>query len=90
MNRSRPLIAITAWLIAALACPPALAASSSASAYGGDGIGITPIAPHSPDGTLPFTGLDLGLVFGAALILIAAGVLVRWQLQRSGHGGRSA
>jgi hypothetical protein len=101
MTRSRLPIAITAWLIAAtVVCSPALADSSSASAYGGQGqsisqIGLsTPISirpsPQTPGGTLPFTGLDLALVFGAALVLIAASAFVRWHLHRSGRGGESA
>jgi hypothetical protein len=93
MTRSRLLIAITSWLIAmTVACSPALADGASASAYGGQGLQITPITPSptTSSSTLPFTGLDLGLVFAAAFVLITAGALVRWHLHRGGRGGESA
>lgn len=95
MIRARLILAsVAVWVTAmAIACAPALAASSSASAYGGQGLGLTPIAPHPggpPDGTLPFTGLDLGLVLGAAAILVLSGGVLRWRLHNVGRGGDSA
>jgi hypothetical protein len=60
--------------------------SSAGSTYGGQGsqISQTGCEPTSTS-TLPFTGLDLGLLVGAALILIAGGTVLRVRLR---HGGR--
>jgi hypothetical protein len=92
MTRSRLFISLAASAIAAAVfCSPALADGSSASAYGGQGFGVTPLVPHSTStGALPFTGLDVGLVFGAAFLLLAAGAVLRWRLSRTGRGDGSA
>jgi hypothetical protein len=53
--------------------------SSAASAYGGQGNGLTPTG-GSP--SLPFTGLDIGLLVGAGCILFGIGAAARWHLRR--------
>jgi hypothetical protein len=63
--------------------------SSAGATYAGQGsqvaqLGCSPTEPTS-NSTLPFTGLDLGLLVGAALILIAGGTVLRLRLR---HGGR--
>jgi hypothetical protein len=53
---------------------------------GGDGSGTAPVttvaAPASSGGSLPFTGLDVALLFGAGGVLAAAGLGMR-RLTRS-------
>jgi hypothetical protein len=53
---------------------------------GGDGSGTAPVttaaAPTSSGGSLPFTGLDVALLFGAGGLLAAAGLGMR-RLTRS-------
>jgi hypothetical protein len=58
--------------------------SSTEQTYGGQGTQITQTGcePIQPSSTLPFTGLDLGLLVGAALILIAGGTVLRLRLRR--------
>jgi hypothetical protein len=53
--------------------------SSASSAYGGQGQSIT------PGGQLPFTGLDLAGVLGVGVVLIGAGIALRWSLRRTGR-----
>ena len=61
--------------------------SSAESTYGGQGTQIVsqPCAPKGSDSTLPFTGLDLGLLVAAGLILIVGGTVLRLRLR---HGGQ--
>ena len=59
------------------------AQSSAASAYGGQGTQITQGCPSGS--TLPFTGLDLGLLVAAGAVLVLAGIVIRWRL-RPGEG----
>jgi hypothetical protein len=63
--------------------------SSALSTYGGQGTQIVsqPCEPKEPASTLPFTGLDLGLLVAAGLILIVGGTLLRLKL-RHDHGGQ--
>jgi hypothetical protein len=54
---------------------------------GGDGSGTAPVTtvaaePASGGGSLPFTGLDVALLFGAGAVLAAAGLGMR-RLTRS-------
>jgi hypothetical protein len=52
---------------------------------GGDGSGTAPVTAttdSSPGGSLPFTGLDVALLFGAGGVLAAAGLGMR-RLTRS-------
>ena len=65
--------------------------SSAASAYGGEGTQITQLGcqstsaapPSQPtaSSTLPFTGLDIGLLVAAGAVLVAAGMVLRWRLR---------
>jgi hypothetical protein len=61
--------------------------SSAESTYGGQGTQIVsqPCEPKEPASTLPFTGLDLGLLVAAGMILIVGGTLLRLKLR---HGGQ--
>jgi hypothetical protein len=54
-------------IVALVSAAPATAASPGADAYGG--------LPSEP--TLPFTGMDLGLVLAVAAVLIAVGLVIR-------------
>jgi hypothetical protein len=60
--------------------------SSAESTYAGEGAQVTPFQCEprtSPGPSLPFTGLDLGLLVAAALVLIAGGTVLRLRLR---HG----
>lgn len=57
--------------------------SSAQSTYGGQGQQITQSSCTAAASTLPFTGLDLGLVVAAGAVLVASGLVVRWRLR---HG----
>jgi hypothetical protein len=61
--------------------------SSAESTYGGQGTQIVsqPCEPKTPASTLPFTGLDLGLLVAAGLILIVGGTLLRLRLRQEGQ-----
>ena len=58
--------------------------SSAESTYGGQGTQIVS-RPCEPSSTLPFTGLDLGLLVAAGLILIVGGTLLRLRLRPGGQ-----
>lgn len=62
--------------------------SSAESTYGGQGTQIVsgPCEPKTSGATLPFTGLDLGLLIAAGLVLISGGVVLRLRLRH--HGGQ--
>jgi hypothetical protein len=64
--------------------------SSAESTYGGQGTQISqaPCEPTAPSSTLPFTGLDLGLLVAAGLVLIAGGTVLRLRLRHGSHGER--
>lgn len=75
-------------MVAALAVPSAAAASSGytnvagVNEGGSDGSSGTPSAvasagEPSSTGVLPFTGLELGLMFGAGVVLVGTGVALR-------------
>ena len=81
--RKVPLICIAA-MVAALALAPAALASSSVETYAGGGgntqanvqsggPGATDPTASATTGALPFTGFDLTLAFGGALLLLAGG-----------------
>lgn len=90
---------ITFFIAGAIACgvwsAPALAASShascssskssSGSTYGGQGTQITPLCAPTTSSTLPFTGLDIGLLVAAGAVLVATGLVLRWRLR---HGAQ--
>jgi len=81
--RSTRVLLFSLLMVVALA-PAALAQSVTGSGYGGvagdaqdqvggdDGLGGTQVAE-----TLPFTGIDLALVAGGALMLLLLGLVVR-------------
>lgn len=74
-------------MVAALAVPGAAAASSGYTNVagvneGGDGSSGAPSAvastgEPSSTGVLPFTGLELGLMLGAGVVLVGTGVALR-------------
>jgi len=60
-------------VIASVAALPALAASTAQEGYAPPGGRVQVDAdPHRS--TLPFTGLDVGLLLGAGVVLVAAGI----------------
>jgi hypothetical protein len=84
--RKAPLICI-ATVIAALALAPSALANSSVTTYAGNGGNAQaniqsggPGTPSDPSakatGALPFTGFDLTLAFGGALLLLAGGASI--------------
>jgi hypothetical protein len=66
-------VAIVAFV--ALASTALAGSGTSLSGYGGEGGKIQATVTHG--GTLPFTGLDLGLVAAVAVFAVVAGVAVR-------------
>jgi hypothetical protein len=82
----RNFLAIAVSILALLAiASPAWAGNPNDTQYGNlAGKTKAPIGTHgvlaSPtvQGTLPFTGLELGFVAGAALIVVAGGAGLRW------------
>jgi hypothetical protein len=58
---------------------------SSGFTYGGQGTQISQPCEPKAAATLPFTGLDLGLLVAAGLVLIAGGIVLRLRLR---HGGQ--
>lgn len=65
------LAALTVW------APIALAQQSSVDGYGGGAGGIQSDVEGGGGGSLPFTGLDLGLLIGGGLLLLAVGFGLR-------------
>jgi hypothetical protein len=68
--------------------------NSSSQSYGGQGtqvgqLGCTTqeaaLTKSSSGIALPFTGLDVGLLVAAGVVLLAGGLLLRWRLRQ--HGG---
>jgi hypothetical protein len=60
---------------AAAVAQPAAAQSPTISAYSGSGPSVqTNVEPHN---SLPFTGVDVGLVVGAGVALAGAGLALR-------------
>ena len=57
--------------------PLALAQQSSVDGYGGGAGGIQSEVESGGGGSLPFTGLDLGLLIGGGLVLLAVGFGLR-------------
>jgi hypothetical protein len=57
--------------------PVALAQQSSVDGYGGGAGGIQSEVESGGGGSLPFTGLDLGLLIGGGLVLLAVGLGLR-------------
>jgi hypothetical protein len=88
---NKHLILIAGLILTAViaVCSPAAAMAagtqnSAAGTYGGQGNQITPIGGEpSSAGTLPFTGLDLGLLVASGAALIGFGVVIRRRLH---HG----
>jgi hypothetical protein len=86
MARRVSLLSLVATIFALLLAQTAFATNASVDTYGGNGGNvqsqIDPTAQSSPaqssasspgTGGLPFTGLDLGLAAGGAVVLLAAG-----------------
>ena len=75
MARRVSVLSLVATVFALFLAQTAFAANSSVETYGGSGGNVqSQIDPAAP-GTagLPFTGLDLGLAAGGAVVLLAAG-----------------
>jgi hypothetical protein len=77
-------IAVAGWIVAMALAPAAMAAGSSGSVYGGEGgeqvAGVAGAASDS--GTLPFTGLEVGLLALAGILLVVVGVAMARALPR--------
>ena len=82
LTRKLPLVVLVAAMATLFLAQTAFAADSSVQAYGGSGGKVQaniagPSDPGSPSadstGSLPFTGMDLGLAGGGAIVLLAAG-----------------
>lgn len=79
------LVGAVAAAMVLLGASAALATNPNDSQYGNAAAQATPpssaakgaFTPPSEGGTLPFTGLDLGLVVASGLIVIAGGVALR-------------
>ena len=83
IRRRLPLISIAAAIIAMAFSSVAMAADSSVATYAGSGGNVQSKIQASdqgtatdPGGSLPFTGLDLGLAAGGGLLLLGAGAMV--------------
>ncbi len=81
--RTTKALAFAVFTVLAIA-PAALAQSVSGSGYGGVAgdvqgqiSGQDQLSTVGQPGVLPFTGLDLGLIVGGGLMLIAVGLLAR-------------
>jgi hypothetical protein len=75
----KKLVTVCACLLAvvAVSAPVALAQQSSVDGYGGGAGGIQSEVEGGGGGSLPFTGLDLGLLIGGGLVLLAVGFGLR-------------
>ena len=86
MKSAKSAIAILITALMLAVAPAALAQDASVSGYGGGGGtqqvaaegGAGPDAGPSEAGTLPFTGLDVGIALAGGLLLIAVGASVAW------------
>ncbi len=62
--------------------------SSSSQTYGGQGTQLGQLgcksAAKTTASTLPFTGLDIGLLVVAGMVLLSAGLVMRWRLRQHG------
>lgn len=75
-------IAATVLVALALAAGALAAGGSILGGYGGEGGSLVNKVAASPQGnsaqgTLPFTGLDLGVAAGGAMLLVLSGVTLR-------------
>jgi hypothetical protein len=79
------VVVATAISVAVLA-PAALAQDPTVGVYGGEGGNVQGQLDQggaAAGGVLPFTGIDLAFAFGAGLVLIAVGVVLRRVSRRS-------
>lgn len=67
--------------------------NSSSQTYGGQGTQVGQLGCASEvsstttsSSSLPFTGLDIGLLVLAGVVLVSAGFVLRWRLRQ--HGGQ--
>lgn len=77
-------VCIGALLVVLAIAPSASAAGSSVGTYGGNGSAVAGVASGddpgsgtgatSSSGSLPFTGLDVGLIAGGGLVLLLMGI----------------
>lgn len=63
--------------------------SSSSQTYGGQGtqlgqLGCKQQVSTTTASSLPFTGLDIGLLVAAGAVLLSAGLVLRWRLRQHG------
>jgi hypothetical protein len=73
----RRIIMTGAALLTGVLAPAALAQQSSVDGYGSISGGIQSDVEGGAGGALPFTGLDLGLLIGGGLLLLAIGFGLR-------------
>lgn len=77
----RLFVATVAVLVVVWLPSVAVAAEPATRAYGGGAGGIQSEVQRGGPGALPFTGLDIGLLAGGGLVLLALGGGL-WQLTR--------
>ncbi len=73
--RLKLLLAITCGLLLAFSAPALAAGNPTTSAYSG-----VPDGPTS-DGTLPFTGVNVGALSAIAFVLLGTGIVLRWRIK---------
>lgn len=79
-------LVVTAAVSIAVLAPAALAQDPTVGVYGGEGGNVQGQLDQggaAAGGVLPFTGIDLALAFGAGLLLIAVGIVLRRVGRRS-------
>jgi hypothetical protein len=87
-DRAMRFAALVGTLLLTVGATAAVASNGPSNAvYGGNGGNVQgALTGTSPSGQLPFTGFDVALLVGAALLLIAVGLGVR-RLARSNDAG---
>ncbi len=87
----RMYVGLTTLVVALMAAPTAFGADSAVETYGGAGgasaAGVASGASGgsaSDPGSLPFTGLDVGLLIGGGLMLVLIGVAMARLARRAG------
>ena len=81
----RKLLLVVLCGMALVTAAPAMAANPTQGAYSGTGANqlsqvqsdATSQSPAGTSGTLPFTGMNLGLVAGVAITLMGSGLVLR-------------
>lgn len=82
-SKLRMVLGVSALMVVLALAPAASAQSSSVDTYGGNGGAVAGVSSgggpgsgtgSSSSGSLPFTGLDVGLIAGGGLVLLLMGI----------------